>query len=138
MDLGAGSGGRPSKIMKTIDSVREVCTFREKACILYGRCAFFKKKKPCVPLGRGEHEVRTSRAFWSLSLESSHLPSVLAVFEEREGGETAEGGRRRRRNVKLIGCELLPSRHENTYYIEGKQIATDFPRISFDFLPPPT
>ena len=80
MDLGAGSGGRPSKIMKTIDSVREVCTFREKACILYGRCAFFKKK-PCIPLGRGEHEVRTSAAFWSLFSESSHLPSVLAVFD---------------------------------------------------------
>ena len=78
------------------------------------------KKRTCIPLGRGEHEVRTSRAFWSLFFvfsESSHLPSVLAVFEEREGGETAEGGRRRRRNVKLIGCELLPSRYENTYYI---------------------
>ena len=76
VDLGAGSGGRPSKIMKTIDSVREVCTFREKACILYGRCAFFKKNLAfrlggvnmrCAPLQRFGHffqNLHTSLAFW--------------------------------------------------------------------------
>ena len=57
---------------KSLHSVLEVC--------------IFQKKKPYIPLGRGEHEVRTSAAFWSLVSESSHLPSVLAVFEEGDGG----------------------------------------------------
>ena len=56
---------------KSLHSVWEVCI-----CL----------KKPCIPLGRGEHEVRTSAAFWSLFSESSHLPSVFAVFEEGDGG----------------------------------------------------
>ena len=96
MDLGAGSGGRPSKIMKTIDSVREVCTFREKACILYGRCAFFKKRKHLAFRSGGVNmRCASMQRFGHFFSESSHLPSVLAVFEEGEGGETAEGGRRR-------------------------------------------
>ena len=56
MDLGAGSGGRPSKIMKTIDSVREVCTFQEKACILHGSVE--NLKKVAIPFGRGEHDTK--------------------------------------------------------------------------------
>ena len=85
MDLGVGSVRSIweldlevdlSKIMKTIDSVREVCTFREKACILYGRCAFFKKNLAfrsggvnmrCAPLQRFGHffqNLHTSLAFW--------------------------------------------------------------------------
>ena len=51
MDLGAGSGGRPSKIMKTIDSVREVCTFQEKACILYGSVENLKKSSNSIGEG---------------------------------------------------------------------------------------
>ena len=58
MDLGAGSGGRPSKIMKTIDSVREVCTFQEKACILYGSVENFLKSV-AIPFGRGEHDTKS-------------------------------------------------------------------------------